>query len=68
VNVAATLLPKYLRLRREWQLARPGSGHHQRLSDELAELERGFLETGVTLFADTQPCEYVERTLKESAR
>jgi hypothetical protein len=53
------LLPKYLRLRREWQGADPRSGRHRRLAQELAQLERAFVDMGVTPFADTQPCEQV---------
>jgi hypothetical protein len=49
-------LAKYLRLRREWLCGDPASGRHQRLSHELAQLERDFAEMGVSPFVDTQPC------------
>ena len=57
------MLSKYLRVRRDWQGADPESGLHRRLAQELAELERAFGDTGVTPFADTQPCEQVEQDL-----
>ena len=50
-------LPKYLRLRREWLGADPVSGWHQRLSHELGQLERDFVDMGVSPFVDTQPYE-----------
>jgi len=58
------LLSKYLRLRRDWQGADPGSGLHQRLAKELAELERAFGDRGVTPFADTQPFEQIDQDFK----
>ena len=59
------LLSRYLRLRRDWQGADPGSGLHRRLAQELAELERAFGDTGVTPFADTQPFEQIDQHLEK---
>ena len=59
MSLTETLIPKYLRVRREWQLVDAGSGHQQRLADEVAQLERTFIDMGVMHFADTQPSEYV---------
>jgi hypothetical protein len=61
------LLLKYLRLRREWRGADPRSGRHRRLAQEVAQLERAFVDTGVTPFADTQPCEQVDHESEKSA-
>ena len=57
---APPFLAKYLRLRREWLSADPVSGRHQRLSQELAQLERDFVDMGVGPFVDTQPYNYYE--------
>ena len=59
MNLPEILIPKYLRVRRDWQLVGAGSGHQQRLADELARLERTFMDMGMMHFADTQPSEYV---------
>jgi hypothetical protein len=67
VSLLETLMPKYLRVRREWQLVDAGSGHRQRLADELARLERTFTDMGVMHFADTQPSGYVDGDPNESA-
>src|SRR5436305_6074786 len=61
IPMSVLLLPKYLRLRREWKGADPASGHRQRLAQELAQLERAFVDMGVTPFADTQPWDPFER-------
>jgi len=60
VNLPEALIPKYLRVRREWQLVDAGSAHQRRLADELARLERTFMDMGVLHFADTQPSEHVD--------
>jgi len=57
--MSALLLPKYLRLRREWQSVDPTSNHRQRLANELAQMERMFVDMRLMHFADTQPCEHV---------
>jgi len=67
MSLPETLIPKYLRVRREWQLVDAGSGHQQRLADELARLEHTFMDIGVMHFADTQPSEYVHGDPNESA-
>ena len=53
---SAPFIAKYLQLRREWLCSDPDSGLHQRLSHELAQLERDFVDLGVPPFVDTQPC------------
>jgi len=58
---SSPLLAKYLRLRREWLGADPVSGLHQRLSHELAALERDFVAMDVSPFIDTEPFEHMER-------
>jgi len=40
VSLPETLIAKYLRVCREWQLVDVGSAHRQRLATELAGLER----------------------------
>ena len=67
MSLPETLIPKYLRVRREWQLVDAGSGHQQRLATDLARLERTFIDMGVMHFADTQPSEYVHGDPNESA-
>jgi len=57
---SASFLAKYLRLRREWLCADPVSGWHHRLSLELAQLERDFVDLDVGPFVDTQPYTYCE--------
>jgi hypothetical protein len=37
------------------------------LAQEVAQLERAFVDTGVTPFADTQPCEQVDHESEKSA-
>ena len=59
------LLSKYLRLRRDWQSADPGSGLHRRLAQDLAELERAFGDKGITPFADTQPWGQVDQDFEK---
>ena len=59
------MLSKYLRLRRDWRSADPGSGLHRRLAQELAGLERAFGDRGVTPFADTQPWERVDQDFEK---
>ena len=62
VVIAAPLIAKYLRLRREWLGADPVSGLHHRLAlvRSFAQFERDFVDMGVTPFFDTQPVEHVE--------
>ena len=57
---SSPLFAKYLRMRREWLEADPVSGWHLRLSNELGELEREFVDMGVSPFIDTQPLEDIE--------
>jgi len=67
VRLPEALIPRYLRVRREWQLVDAGSGHQQRLADELARLERTFIDMGAMHFADTQPSDNVHGDPNESA-
>ena len=67
MSLLDTLIPKYLRVRREWKLMDAGGGHQQRLADELARLERIFMDMGLMHFADTQPSEYLPGDANESA-